>query len=53
MMLERAFLPKKEWMLRALELAREAAAAGEVPVGAVVVKAGRIIGGGAQPPGGG
>ena len=44
MMLERAFLPKKEWMLRALELAREAAAAGEVPVGAVVVKAGRIIG---------
>lgn len=44
MMLERAFLPKREWMLRALELAREAAAAGEVPVGAVVVKAGRIIG---------
>ena len=44
MMLERAFLPKKEWMLRALELAREAAAAGEVPVGAVVVKAGRVIG---------
>lgn len=44
MMLERAFLPKKEWMLRALELAREAAAAGEVPVGAVVVKAGQIIG---------
>ena len=32
-----AFLPKKKWMLRALELAREAAAAGEVPVGAVVV----------------
>ena len=43
MMLERAFLPKKEWMLRALELAREAAAAGEVPVGAVVVCKGRII----------
>lgn len=31
-------------MLRALELAREARKAGEVPVGAVVVKDGRIIG---------
>ena len=31
-------------MHRALELAREAAAAGEVPVGAVVVKQGRVIG---------
>lgn len=31
-------------MLRALELAREAAACGEVPVGAVVVKAGEILG---------
>ncbi len=31
-------------MLRALELAREAAADGEVPVGAVVVRDGRIIG---------
>ncbi len=31
-------------MLRALELAREAAACGEVPVGAVVVRAGEIIG---------
>ena len=44
MMLPLAFLPKKEWMLRALELAREAAAAGEVPVGAVVVREGTIIG---------
>ncbi len=31
-------------MLRALELAREAAAAGEVPVGAVVVKDGVVLG---------
>lgn len=31
-------------MLRALELAREAAACGEVPVGAVVVRAGEILG---------
>ena len=34
----------EEWMDRALELAREAAAEGEVPVGAVVVHEGRIIG---------
>ncbi len=32
------------WMERALELARRAAAEGEVPVGAVVVKGGVIIG---------
>jgi tRNA(adenine34) deaminase len=31
------------FMARALQLAREAAAAGEVPVGAVVVKDGRIV----------
>jgi len=31
------------FMARALELAREAAAAGEVPVGAVIVKSGDII----------
>lgn len=31
-------------MLRALQLAREAAEAGEVPVGAVVVKDGKVIG---------
>ena len=42
--MELAFLPKKEFMLRALELAREAAAAGEVPVGAVVVGQGRVLG---------
>lgn len=44
MMLPLAFLPEKRFMLRALELAQEAADAGEVPVGAVVVKAGRVIG---------
>ncbi len=32
------------WMARALELAREAEAAGEVPVGAVVVRDGRLLG---------
>jgi len=42
--MELAFLPKKEFMLEALALAREAASQGEVPVGAVVVQAGRIIG---------
>ena len=33
-----------EWMTRALELAREAAAAGEVPVGAVIVRDGEVVG---------
>lgn len=33
----------EQWMREALALAREAAAAGEVPVGAVVVKDGEII----------
>ena len=32
------------WMEEALALAREAAEAGEVPVGAVIVRSGRIIG---------
>ena len=32
------------WMDRALELARQAAALGEVPVGAVAVKDGRVLG---------
>src|ERR1017187_5009523 len=32
------------WMLRALDLAREAEAAGEIPVGCVVVAEGEIIG---------
>lgn len=39
-----AFLPEKKFMLRALELAREAGIRGEVPVGAVVVKGGVVIG---------
>ena len=43
-MMKLAFLPEKKFMLRALELAREAAACGEVPVGAVVVRAGEILG---------
>ena len=36
--------PLSPYMQRALELAREAEAAGEVPIGAVVVKDGNIIG---------
>ena len=36
------------WMGRALRLARAAGARGEVPVGAVVVAGGRVIGGGAN-----
>ncbi len=44
MILEPVFLPKKEFMLQALHLAEEAAQSGEVPVGAVVVKDGRVIG---------
>ncbi len=42
--MELAFLPKKEFMREALALAQEAAAAGEVPVGAVVVGQGRVLG---------
>lgn len=38
------------FMQEALELARQAAAAGEVPVGAVVVVEGRVIGRGANSP---
>lgn len=34
----------ERWLERCLELAREAAAAGEVPVGAVVVRAGAVLG---------
>lgn len=33
----------EKWMLRALELARRAEAAGEVPVGAVIVKHGELV----------
>jgi tRNA(adenine34) deaminase len=40
----------QHFMSRALELARGAQAAGEVPVGAVVVKDGRIVGEGANQP---
>jgi tRNA(adenine34) deaminase len=40
----------RELMDQALELARLAAAAGEVPVGAIVVKDGQIIGRGANRP---
>lgn len=42
--------PPSPFMARALALAAVAADAGEVPVGAVVVKAGRIIGEGANAP---
>lgn len=34
----------ERWMRRCLELAAEAAAAGEVPIGAVLVLSGRVIG---------
>jgi tRNA(adenine34) deaminase len=42
--------PHEAWMREALQLAREGAAAGEVPVGAVVVLGGRIIGRGRNGP---
>jgi tRNA(adenine34) deaminase len=42
--MEREFLPEKRYMLQALALAREAAQAGEVPVGAVVVREGQVLG---------
>ena len=42
--------PLPEPMARALALAGEAAAAGEVPIGAVVVKDGRIVGEGRNAP---
>ena len=38
------FLPEKRFMERALELALEAGEAGEVPVGAVIVSGGQVIG---------
>lgn len=40
----------RQWMARALELARSAGAAGEVPVGAVVVRDGVVIGEGGNAP---
>jgi tRNA(adenine34) deaminase len=42
--------PASPFMARALALAQDAAARGEVPVGAVVVKDGQIIGEGANAP---
>lgn len=42
--MELAFLPQKRYMLRALELAREAGEAGEIPVGAVVTDGQRVLG---------
>ena len=43
-MKKRAFLPENRFMEEALRLAKEAFDAGEVPVGAVVVKNGTVIG---------
>jgi tRNA(adenine34) deaminase len=40
----------ESFMARALELARQSAAAGEVPVGAVVVRNGAIVGSGSNHP---
>jgi tRNA(adenine34) deaminase len=45
-----AGFPPSPFMARALELAQAAAQAGEVPVGAVVVRGGRIVGEGANAP---
>lgn len=41
---------QENYMAQALALAREAAAAGEVPVGCVIVRGGEIVGRGPQPP---
>lgn len=41
---------QEKWMRRALELAREAQDAGEVPVGAVVVRGGELVGEGFNQP---
>ena len=46
----RAPFPPSPYMARAVELARAAVAAGEVPVGAVVVHRGTIVGEGANAP---
>ena len=43
-------IPPEHWMKQALALARQAQARGEVPVGAVVVKDGAIIGRGGNAP---
>jgi tRNA(adenine34) deaminase len=43
-------IPDEDWMREALRLAQNAAAAGEVPIGAVVVHEGTIIGRGHNSP---
>ncbi|WP_455554113.1 tRNA adenosine(34) deaminase TadA [Comamonas kerstersii] len=45
-----AFSDHEHWMRHALQLAQQAAAAGEVPVGAVVVKDGQMVGEGRNAP---
>ena len=45
-MKNRAFVPEEKFMREALSLAEEAFSAGEVPVGAVVVKDGKVTGNG-------
>src|SRR5512139_2659512 len=42
--------PDETYMQRALELARQAEAAGEVPVGAVIVRGGKVVGEGFNRP---
>jgi tRNA(adenine34) deaminase len=42
--------PDETYMRRALELARQAEAAGEVPVGAVIVRGGKVVGEGFNRP---
>ena len=37
-------MTEQDYMREALDLAREAAAAGEVPVGCVIVRSGEIVG---------
>ncbi|MEQ1949056.1 MAG: tRNA adenosine(34) deaminase TadA [Bryobacteraceae bacterium] len=49
-MISNDFLQHEEFMRQALKLAREAEAAGEVPVGAVIVLDGKIIGCGRNSP---
>jgi tRNA(adenine34) deaminase len=47
---ERPEIADERWMAEALSLARSAAAANEVPIGAVVVAGGTVIGRGANSP---
>ena len=50
MQVNHSFDEHAHWMRHALQLARQAAAAGEVPVGAVVVKEGQVVGEGYNRP---